>query len=481
MVEPSAAVRGESFVDRLAYERVRERVRAHDRGYLPEEPGAHGVVQRLEDALLVEVGHRVEHVETELAADHRGRGEHPVRGLGESGEALGDDPAHSTGNAEPVELRPGDPLAILLVDVAVLCEVAQRLADEERVSFRSISKCLRERQRSGIRSLARAGIEQCRDVGVVEPGEANVANHMLAIERDEHVGERCERRRRFVAVRREQEDAARDPRGGSSGEPAAASPCRPSADRRARAGPAPRHSARSGAARPLRTCGIASDSASLQLDPARPGTRSLSSGTRRAELGRAPAQPVLDRVGGQRVQVGAQCLRDRLVRPQCLFVAAPEQHRARRARGRWRRTGPRAASCRSRPHRRPTPGARRAGRWCPTAVRDRRAPRAGRRTHPLRGSRATRATAPAGRLGRSRGRPDPDCSGGKSPGSSGWQSWYTRSERTSPRSSCTPMSRSVTSRDSWSRTICAVASDITIWPPCARPRSRAHRCTAEPL
>ena len=150
-------------------------VRSTTAGPFPRKPGAHRVVQRLEQAFLVEVGNRVEHVETELAADHRGRGKRSVRGLGEPGETLGDDPAHPAGNAESLEPRTGDPLAVLLVDVAVLREMAQHLTDEERVPFRSISKCLRERQRSRILSFGRAGIEQCRDGGIVEPGEAHVA------------------------------------------------------------------------------------------------------------------------------------------------------------------------------------------------------------------------------------------------------------------------------------------------------------------
>ena len=91
--------------------------------------------------------------------------------------------------------------------------------------------------------------------------------------------ERCERRRRIRRGTSRVRGPARDPRGGSSGEPAAASPCRPSADRRARAGPAPRRSAPSVAVATASNIRNRIDSASLSSSPTTPGTRSLNSGT----------------------------------------------------------------------------------------------------------------------------------------------------------------------------------------------------------
>ena len=154
-----------------------------------------------------------------------------------------------------------------------------------------------------------------------------MAHHMLAIERDEHVGERCERRRRLVAVRREEEDPPEIRVAGQVANQQQRRLVGPvqivehEQDRRRGTQLGQEQRDRFEHAEPHR----------LRVAPARSDdTRNPVAQFRhqRAELGRAPAQPVLDRVGGQRVQVGAQCLRDRLVRPQCLLVAAPEQHRA---------------------------------------------------------------------------------------------------------------------------------------------------------
>ena len=127
MVQPHAPARALALVERLAHERVREHEAVGVVGDLAHEPGLVRLLERGDDPLDRLVEQRLEHLQPELAADHRRGGEHCRGGVGEAREA----------RADELPSRPrarGRGGACRRVSSERVGEAAQRLLDEERVA-----------------------------------------------------------------------------------------------------------------------------------------------------------------------------------------------------------------------------------------------------------------------------------------------------------------------------------------------------------
>ena len=99
------------LVQRVLDQRVHEAVAAELLLGLADEPGADRTVEQIEQSVLVDVDQPGEHVEVELAADHRGERQRLLGRFAEARDAMRDDLAHARRQAEVVEIAGEHPAA----------------------------------------------------------------------------------------------------------------------------------------------------------------------------------------------------------------------------------------------------------------------------------------------------------------------------------------------------------------------------------
>jgi hypothetical protein len=120
VVRAHAAARALALVKRLADEHVREHEAVGGVFDFADQRGLGRLLERGDDPVLRLLDERVEHLELELAADHRGDGDQLVGGLAQPGEPRADQLLDALGD-------PGG---------AARGQAAERLLDEERVAVR---------------------------------------------------------------------------------------------------------------------------------------------------------------------------------------------------------------------------------------------------------------------------------------------------------------------------------------------------------
>ncbi len=207
-VQTGAAQAGDVVVQRVAHERVREPQRAARDARLVEDARAQRGVQALDQRVLVDAGDRGQHVEGELATDHRGVVEHRLRRRGQPGDPAPHDVPHARRH---------------LADRRVLTVVLQQpgdLPDEERVALGApgdrVHRLVGERPRAQLVDQPghRAGVQAGeREVLGPVPGERREGLRELLVDlgrlvrgHQQHrvagqVGDQVREQRQHLAVR----------------------------------------------------------------------------------------------------------------------------------------------------------------------------------------------------------------------------------------------------------------------------------------
>ena len=203
VVQPHAAARALALVEHLADERLREHEAVGVVRDLAHEPGRRRFLQRGDDPLDRLVDQLLEQLEAEVAADHRGDGEHLPGGVGQARQAIADQRLHPGRHRDPAQ-------------VGGVREAAQRLLDVERIALGPFLQPAHERV-ARARHLVRG--DERLDLGGVE------ASQLDPLER---ARERAARPR--AGCPRSASARARRRAGGARA--AAPSTCRPTAGRR---------------------------------------------------------------------------------------------------------------------------------------------------------------------------------------------------------------------------------------------------------
>ena len=208
-VQAHATIRPELVDEDRTHQSVREGVSARVARRLADQAGLLGWLQCLEDRAHRFARNLGDEPDVELAPDHRSHAEHGVRGLGELSESTPDHLPYPLGQAGLVEGRARPPSATFLHQPARLDEVAQHLADEERVALGLAPQGCGEVAPLGVEVVATGPDEQRGDALAVEPGERDPARPPLAAKIGQHPGERMRAVDVGVAVRREHQDRSR--------------------------------------------------------------------------------------------------------------------------------------------------------------------------------------------------------------------------------------------------------------------------------
>ena len=137
-----------------------------------DDPSGGRVVEEVEQVVLGVAGDLDEHVEVEVAPDHRGSAERAPGSFRQVVDPPADHLFHTVGHAEGLEREP-----TFRVRGADLGDVAADLADEERVSLRLASHAPHE---VGVGlERARDGAESA-DVVLAEPRKLELVDDVLA-------------------------------------------------------------------------------------------------------------------------------------------------------------------------------------------------------------------------------------------------------------------------------------------------------------
>ena len=156
--------------------------------------------------------------------------------------------------------------------------------DEERVPVGLAVHRMRETDPASSRSLTGGGFQEREDPGVVEAGQLDPRHAGLAAQRRERVEQRMRLGQLVVAVGAHHQHAASTCRPRRDGAAAAGWPCRPSADRRGPARPAPGATRRPSSPTTAANSRNRSVSASVAFDGGRSGIRLANAGTRPGQL-----------------------------------------------------------------------------------------------------------------------------------------------------------------------------------------------------
>jgi hypothetical protein len=188
-VQHREAGAGERVEQRRADDGVHEPVPQVPARHLDDEPGGERLLHRREQLLLAELARGGHQRELERHADHRGQAQHPERGLRQPREPPSDHLAHPVRDAE-LGAGFGGPAVAAAHDPARLGEVAQQLADEERVASGLGVDGAREPPVGGAECVARGRGHVRGDGGLVEPGEVQPRHAGLAAQVGEQLAER---------------------------------------------------------------------------------------------------------------------------------------------------------------------------------------------------------------------------------------------------------------------------------------------------
>jgi hypothetical protein len=200
-VQARAARRPQRVVERVVDQVVREVERARLLRALEQQRRLDGPVQHVDEPVLVLVHHALEQLEVELAANDGGAGQHVPAVLAQALDPPLHHLAHALGKAERVEVADELPAAVRrLHDRAGLRQVAQDLADEERVAVGFGRDLARERQPGRVQLVPGGVLHQRHDRGLAEAAQRQPPDALLAAQIGQHVHERVVARDVAVAV-----------------------------------------------------------------------------------------------------------------------------------------------------------------------------------------------------------------------------------------------------------------------------------------
>ena len=125
LVQPAPACRGQLGVQRLANKAVAEAETARGAGFLADDARPDRLVQCVEEFVRIarELRNPLEHLELEMAPDHRGHGQGPVGGVRQPRHAAADHFADAVRDLKLVERVLGPPLAIVGIGHPRLAEM----------------------------------------------------------------------------------------------------------------------------------------------------------------------------------------------------------------------------------------------------------------------------------------------------------------------------------------------------------------------
>ena len=124
-------------------------------------------------------------IEVEVATDHRRDRKDPLGVLSESPDPHADHLAHAVGQRDPFERCPAAthrPFASWTM-APVSVRVAQDLADEERVAVGLAIHGVGETDRGVVERVTGGRLHQGDDTGVIEPGQLDARDAVLAMQR----------------------------------------------------------------------------------------------------------------------------------------------------------------------------------------------------------------------------------------------------------------------------------------------------------
>jgi hypothetical protein len=139
---------------------------------LEHQPRFHRFVEHAEQGVVVQVGDVAEYTDVELDAENGRQPQHIVRGVPETGQAATDHLAHALGHAGGGEVGGHDPRAFVgLERGAGFGQVAERLADEERVAVRLRMDEVGQRLARGTERSGRGRRDERHRLVLGQPGE----------------------------------------------------------------------------------------------------------------------------------------------------------------------------------------------------------------------------------------------------------------------------------------------------------------------
>ena len=132
-----------------------------------------------------------EHVEVEVAADHRGERQHPLGVWSQPPDACADHRTDAGGQGDLLDGVGCHPSAGgILVDRPGLGEVSEHLAHEERVAVGLALHRMGETHGGVFEGVPSGGFHERHDAGVVESGQLDVHDTVLSMQGRECVEQR---------------------------------------------------------------------------------------------------------------------------------------------------------------------------------------------------------------------------------------------------------------------------------------------------
>ena len=191
LVEALATGDAEVLVEGVLDEGVLEPEAAGELADLGDERGVGGGLEEVEQGVLVVVGDGVEDAEVELAADHRGEGQHPADVVAEPIHPADHDVADAARERGVVEVD-GEYVAAGVVerDGTVLVEVTEELAGEERVAVGLLVERAGKRESVGLHLVTGRALHQREELLVAQPAQRGAVDPGLTAEVGEERGER---------------------------------------------------------------------------------------------------------------------------------------------------------------------------------------------------------------------------------------------------------------------------------------------------
>ena len=181
-VQAGAASAADVLIDRLPHQRVREPVPACRPVVLDDQPGQHGRLGGIQRCLVIQPGHRLDQIQVEPAAGHRGDHQEGAGLGGQPGQPRAQHVPHPHRNIPPRRrrrIRPGQP--------AFALQQPQQFGDEERVPAAPVGHRLH--QRLGLPG-ADGVADQRGHADPVQAAQRNPFHHRLASKRAERLGQR---------------------------------------------------------------------------------------------------------------------------------------------------------------------------------------------------------------------------------------------------------------------------------------------------
>ena len=152
---------------------------------LDEQAGGHGVVERSQETVVIDIHEGVDDRDVELGADHRGEREHGAGRRSQAADAAPNDLACARGNTELRRGNIADPTTVTFDERPRFDKVSEHLVDEEGISCRVHVDSARERGARFVELVAREPDHECADTRFIEAPQVDT----LHIGRAPQIGE----------------------------------------------------------------------------------------------------------------------------------------------------------------------------------------------------------------------------------------------------------------------------------------------------